>query len=72
MNRKDDPDTVFSEEEDPYTPALEVSDLRRSLHSIMKPAITVDIDTPIRDAIHLMQSKRIGCVLVTSHRKLLA
>jgi len=51
--------------------ALEVSDLRRSLRTLMKPAITVDIDTPLRDAVHLMQAKRIGCVLVTSHRKLL-
>ncbi|MBE0643103.1 MAG: CBS domain-containing protein [Bacteroidetes bacterium] len=71
MNRKDDPDIVFTQDADPYIPALEVNDLRRSLRSLMKPAITVDIDTPIRDAIRLMQSKRIGCVLVTSHRKLL-
>ncbi|HOJ05005.1 MAG TPA: CBS domain-containing protein [Bacteroidota bacterium] len=51
--------------------ALEVTDLRRSLRTVMKPAITVDIAMPVKDAIHLMQTKRIGCVLVTSHRKLL-
>ncbi|MFZ1731468.1 MAG: CBS domain-containing protein [Bacteroidota bacterium] len=71
MNRKDDPELDLSQDADPYIPALEVEDLRRSLRSLMKPAITVDIDTPIRDAIHLMQTKRIGCVLVTSHQKLL-
>ncbi len=52
-------------------PALGVTDLRRSLRSIMKPAITVSIDTPIAKAVLLMQTKRIGCVLVTSHDKLL-
>lgn len=71
MNRKEDPDITFDQDGDPSIPALEVKDLRRSLRSLMKPAITVEIDTMIRDAIHLMQTKRIGCVLVTSHNKLL-
>ena len=71
MNVKDDANTGFGGDVDPITPALEVEDLRRSLRTLMKPAITVDLDTPIRDAIHLMQSKRIGCVLVLSHRKLM-
>jgi CBS domain-containing protein len=71
MNRKDDPDMTFQHDDSSHIPALEVEDLRRSLRSLMKPAITVEIDTPIRDAILLMQTKRIGCVLVTSHEKLL-
>ena len=69
---KDSPhDMALDPGDEQNIPALEVSDLRRSLRTLMKPAITVDIDTPIRDAVHLMQTKRIGCVLVTSHRKLL-
>lgn len=71
MNRKDDPYMTFQSDDSSSIPAFEVEDLRRSLRSLMKPAITVDIDVPIRDAIHLMQTKRIGCVLVTSHNKLL-
>ncbi|MBR9978028.1 MAG: CBS domain-containing protein [Bacteroidetes bacterium] len=62
---------TFQSDDSSSVPAFEVEDLRRSLRSLMKPAITVDIDVPIRDAIHMMQSKRIGCVLVTSHNKLL-
>ncbi len=53
-----------------YT-SIDVSILRRSLKTIMKPAITVSIDTSINECIRLMQKKRIGCVLVTSHGKLL-
>jgi CBS domain-containing protein len=51
--------------------SIDVSILRRSLKTIMKPAITVPIETTINDCIRLMQKKRIGCVLVTSHGKLL-
>lgn len=51
--------------------SIDASILRRSLKTIMKPAITVTIDTPINDCVRLMQKKRIGCVLVTSHNKLL-
>ena len=71
MNLKDDPGMNLGEDAESINQALGVEDLRRSLRTIMKPAITVELDTPIRDAIHLMQSKRIGCVLVISHRKLL-
>ncbi|MBR9974347.1 MAG: CBS domain-containing protein [Bacteroidetes bacterium] len=71
MNLKDNPDRDLGEGGDPITPALEVDDLRRSLRTLMKPAITVELDTPVFDAINLMQTKRIGCVLVTSHGKLL-
>jgi CBS domain-containing protein len=52
-------------------PALEVTDLRRPLRSLMKPAITASIDATVHEAIQLMQRRRIGCVLVVSHRKLL-
>ena len=52
-------------------PAIDATVLRRSLKTIMKPAITFAIDTPISQAIFLMQTKRIGCVLVTSRGKLL-
>ena len=52
-------------------PALEVSDLRRSLRGLMKPAVTASIDTPVGEAIQLMQTRRIGCILIVSHRKLL-
>ena len=71
MNLQDNPDRSLGGANDPITPALEVEDLRRSLRSLMKPAITVELHTPVHEAIHLMQSKRIGCVLVTSHGKLL-
>ncbi|MBN1448218.1 MAG: CBS domain-containing protein [Bacteroidetes bacterium] len=71
MNKDPHHDMALDPGDEQNVPALEVSDLRRSLRSLMKPAITVDIDTPVRDAVHLMQTKRIGCVLVTSHRKLL-
>lgn len=71
MNVQDNPDRNLGEGGDPITPALEVDDLRRSLRSLMKPAITVEIGTPVFEAINLMQTKRIGCVLVTSHDKLL-
>jgi CBS domain-containing protein len=70
MNRT--PENDFLDNNDEHAiPALDVSDLRRSLKSIMKPAITVAIHTPVSEAVHLMQTKRIGCVLVTSHDKLL-
>ena len=71
MKVQDDSEQKMERDGDSLTPALEVEDLRRSLRTLMKPAITVALDTPIRDAIHLMQTKRIGCVLVTSHQKLL-
>ncbi len=71
MNRNENPDMNLGQGDEHTIPALEVSDLRRSLRSLMKPAITVEIDTPIREAIRLMQNKRIGCVLVTSRGKLL-
>ncbi len=71
MNREPDMDSALDAGDEQNPPALEVSDLRRSLHSLMKPAITVEIDTTVQDAVHLMQTKRIGCVLVTSHNKLL-
>ena len=51
--------------------AIDATVLRRSLKTIMKPAIACAIDTPISQAIFLMQTKRIGCVLVTSRGKLL-
>ncbi len=56
---------------DPHMPAIDTAVLRRSLKTIMKPAITCAIDTPINQAIFLMQTKRIGCVLVTSRNALL-
>lgn len=71
MQVHDDAEMNMERNGDALTPALEVEDLRRSLRTLMKPAITVELDTSIRDAIHLMQTKRIGCVLVTSHEKLL-
>ena len=71
MNVQDASDMNTQRHSDSLSPALEVEDLRRSLRTLMKPAITVALDTTIRDAIHLMQTKRIGCVLVTSHGKLL-
>ncbi|PLX30597.1 MAG: hypothetical protein C0600_07920 [Ignavibacteria bacterium] len=71
MSRDPKHDKALDAGDELNIPALEVSDLRRSLRSLMKPAITVDIDTPVHDAVHMMQTKRIGCVLVTSHRKLL-
>lgn len=64
-------DAYLPQNDDPAIPAIDVSDLRRSLKAIMKPAITVQIHTPLSEAVHLMQTKRIGCVLVTSHDKLL-
>jgi len=70
MSKTIDYDTPADHDGD-NIPALEITELRRPLRTLMKPAITVDIDTSVRDAIHLMQNKRIGCVLVTSHRKLL-
>ena len=58
-------------EEEKYLPAIDVRTIRRSLKTVMKPAISVSIDQPIIDAIRLMQTKRMGCVLVTSNGKLL-
>jgi predicted transcriptional regulator len=60
-----------TEDHDHLYPAIDVTVLRRSLKTIMMPAITVAIDTPISEAIHLMQTKRIGCVLIESAGKLL-
>lgn len=57
--------------QDHQIPAIDATVLRRSLKTIMKPAITCAIDTPISQGIFLMQTKRIGCVLVTSRGKLL-
>jgi len=54
MNRNENPDMNLGQGDEHTIPALEVSDLRRSLRSLMKPAITVEIDTPIREAIRLM------------------
>jgi len=58
-------------ESDNLLPVIDVTSLRRALKSIMKPAISVSIDTPIRQCVNMMQTKRIGCVLVTSRGKLL-
>lgn len=52
-------------------PAIDVQTIRRPLKILMKPAISVTIDQPVNDAIRLMQTKRLGCVLVTSNAKLL-
>ena len=71
MNKIPDIDSALDSGDEQNPPALEVTDLRRSLRSLMKPAITVEIDTSIQEAVHLMQTKRIGCVLVTSRKKLL-
>jgi CBS domain-containing protein len=71
MNRDHDIDSALDAGDDASFTALEVSDLRRSLRSLMKPAITVAIDTSVQEAVHLMQTKRIGCVLVTSRDRLL-
>lgn len=60
-----------SGDEDQFLPVIDITSLRRPLRSIMKPAITVPIDTPISKAVRMMQTKRIGCVLVTSRGKLL-
>jgi CBS domain-containing protein len=57
--------------EDQLFPSLDGTVLRRSLKTLMKPAFCVEIDTPISQAIHVMQTRRMGCVLVTSHGKLL-
>lgn len=57
--------------EDHLFPAIDGTVLRRSLKTLMKPALSVEIDTPIGNAIHIMQTKRLGCVLVTSREKLL-
>jgi CBS domain-containing protein len=59
-----------TEELDQVFHSIDITLLRRSLKTIMKPAISVTIDTPIDEAIRLMQTKRIGCVLVTSRDKL--
>lgn len=66
-------DTELKElnEDERNNSAIDVHTLRRPLKTIMKPAITVPIDAPIQEAIHLMQVKRIGCVVVTSHGRLL-
>ncbi|MDT8324633.1 MAG: CBS domain-containing protein [Bacteroidota bacterium] len=71
MKKEHDMDSALDAGDEQNPPALEVSDLRRSLRSLMKPAITVEIDTTVKEAVNLMQDKRIGCVLVTSHDKLL-
>ena len=59
------------EEHERFSPALDISTLRRSLKMIMKPAISVTQDTPISEAIQLMQTKRLGCVLIVQKEKLL-
>jgi CBS domain-containing protein len=70
-----DKDTILpagqTDSQDHQIPAIDATVLRRSLKTIMKPAITAAIDTPISQGVFLMQTKRIGCVLVTSHGKLL-
>ncbi|MDH7515321.1 MAG: CBS domain-containing protein [Bacteroidota bacterium] len=60
----------LSSEAEAQFPVIDGNLLRRSLKTIMKPAITCSIDTPINQAIFLMQTKRIGCVLVTSRNVL--
>ena len=57
-------------ESEQFLSVIDSSSLRRSLKTIMKPAISIPIDTPISQAIYLMQTKRIGCVLITSRGKL--
>ncbi|MAT38916.1 MAG: hypothetical protein CL946_04860 [Ectothiorhodospiraceae bacterium] len=72
MSQTDDKNTFASqsEDEDLYSP-IDSSILRRSLKTIMKPAITAEIDATVGECITLMKTKRIGCVLLTSHSKLL-
>lgn len=70
-NRTNEPDYQEENHDAQLYSSIDVSILRRSLKTIMKPAITVSIDMPINECILLMQKKRIGCVLVTSHNKLL-
>lgn len=70
----DNQDPAFDQDPgnaDQLAPVIDVNDLRRPLRTLMKPAITAAIDMPIAEAIHLMQTKRIGCVLVTSRGRLL-
>lgn len=69
MNTPDSQFTPGTDEHDDYS-ALDVLLLRRSLKTIMKPAITVAIDTPASEAVSLMQAKRIGCVLVVANDRL--
>lgn len=71
VNQLDDEIHKMYEEEEKNIPAIDARTLRRSLKTIMKPAISVTIDSPIIEAIRLMQTKRLGCVLVTSNGKLL-
>jgi len=70
MNTDHDMDFIDGTE-DHLFPAIDGTVLRRSLKTLMKPAFCVEIDTPINQAIHAMQTRRMGCVLVTSRGKLL-
>lgn len=69
MNAEYDLNFIDGTEDNLY-PAIDGSVLRRSLKTLMKPAFCVDIGTPVSQAIAIMQTKRMGCVLVTNREKL--
>jgi len=60
----------FENDLDLSLPVLDAETLRRGVRTIMKHPLTITLDTSIAEAIRLMQTKHIGCVLITSDRKL--
>jgi CBS domain-containing protein len=63
----DIPDTSA---EDRDLVALTMADLRRPIHTLMKPAISVTSEVQVDKALHLMREKHIGCVLVVDDGRL--
>ncbi len=63
-------DSEFEDDMDLSLPVLDAETLRRGVRTIMKHPLTLTLDTSIAEAIRLMQTKHIGCVLITSDQKL--
>ncbi len=59
-----------SQNDDTYMTPFDASHLRRSLKTIMKPAIIMARETSVQDAVATMKSRRIGCVVITVERQL--
>jgi CBS domain-containing protein len=50
--------------------AITSEDLRRSLRSLMKPAFDIGMDAVVSDAIDVMKTRRVGCVVITKDNRL--
>jgi CBS domain-containing protein len=58
------------ETKESFMTPFDVSHLRRSLKSIMKPAIVISPGSLIAEALDIMTTRRMGCVLIEENKRL--